>query len=91
MQRFLFAIALILIFAVTGWSQDSEAPDDADQSEVSAAEDDESEAEDIDETGLDDQDMRLIAHGVIPIRSNDCRRPIYPPTRHVGRSPSRSA
>lgn len=59
MQRVLLAFALIMLLAVTAWSQDAEVPDDTEPVEQTAAEEvepvDEDEDEEIDETGLDDQ------------------------------------
>lgn len=55
MQRFLLALALLMVFAAISWSQDAETPIDADETEVSEAEDVEPEEEEIDETGLDDE------------------------------------
>ena len=62
MQRVLLALALILILAVTAWSQDAEMPAETDAEESAATEEiediedveDDAPAE-IDESGLDDE------------------------------------
>ena len=46
---------LSIVFATATWSQDAEEQTEAEETEVPAAEDVDSEAEDIDETGLDDE------------------------------------
>ena len=55
MQRVLLALALTLVFAMTAVSQDAETETDADDAEVAAAEEVEPESEEIDDTGLDDE------------------------------------
>ena len=55
MQRFLLAMALTLLLAAPGWSQDAETPPETEEADAAAVEEEEPEAEEIDETGLDDQ------------------------------------
>ena len=55
MQRVLLAVALVLIFAVTGWSQDSETTPAGEEVEQEAADVEEEADEEIDDSDLDDQ------------------------------------